>query len=242
MRRLAQMEREFKELERRVQKLKQIEKELSTLDAERFKSDILKIKSELKDLDRVDEVERELSSLRKKIKKEIEDLISDTEIIINDAIHLATEAKSSDWLIALEALRQDISYFCREFDSDKISYVDAMTCILKTKKRAEVLSTPPKKDSGKPVEELSLEEIAYLSLGVSRNASSYEILGISHNADKKEVKKIYRDKMKDWHEDRFNGERSKTLSSEINKIINNAKGLPINNLSKLTFFESVDIS
>lgn len=223
MRRLAQMEREFKELERRVQTLKQIEKELSTLDAEGFKSDILKIKSELKDLDRVDEAEKELSSLRKKIKEEIEVLISDTEIIINDAIHLATEAKSSDWLIALEVLRREISYFYGEFDSDKISYVDAMASILKTKERAEVLSNPPKKDSGKPVKELSLEDLAYRNLHVSRNASSYEILGISNNADKKEVKKAYRDKIDGWHGDRFRNKKDNEMVSEISKIINNAK-------------------
>ena len=67
MKYFSKMEYEFKELEMKINRLKNIEKELKALDIKGFESDNIRIKSMLKDPDRVDEIEREFRSLENKI-------------------------------------------------------------------------------------------------------------------------------------------------------------------------------
>jgi len=67
MKYFSKMEYEFKELEIKINRLKKIEKELNALYIIGFESDNIRIKSMLKDPDRVDEIEREFRSLENKI-------------------------------------------------------------------------------------------------------------------------------------------------------------------------------
>lgn len=205
------MECEFEELEREVQKLEQIEKELNSLDAKDvkdFESDAFKIKSKLKDLDSVDEVETEFSSLKRKIKEkkererrireeeerrrkerereEIKDIIYETGNIIKNAILDATDAEDSLWLSALKILQVDFINFSQEFDAGEILYMDAKARILDLKEQAEVLSKPPFK------EEMPEES----------KPNYYDIFGIKHDATQEQIKALYKKLTLIYHPDR----------------------------------------
>ncbi len=62
-------DRKFKEYEMKIQKLKEIEKDFQSLNTEGFESEVKAIKSKLKDPKKVDEIERDITTLKKKIKE-----------------------------------------------------------------------------------------------------------------------------------------------------------------------------
>ncbi len=62
--------REFKENEKKIQRLKQLEEELKSLDTTGFENEVRSILSKIKDPDKVNQVEEEISELKKKIEKE----------------------------------------------------------------------------------------------------------------------------------------------------------------------------
>lgn len=208
MKQFYKMEHEFKELERKINRLKKIEIELSTLDLKGFESDTIRIKLRLKDLDMVDEVEREFTSLKNKIDEkkkqerrqreedkqrrkeregnEIKNLIYQTENIIKKTMLNATNTKDSLWLSALRTLRVDFLDFSQEFGNGRISYTDAKSRILYLKEQAEVLSTPPE---GEISEEAKAEE------------TYYDVLSVSPNVSQDEIKRAYHRKVKEYHPD-----------------------------------------
>ncbi|RLF92307.1 hypothetical protein DRN52_08290, partial [Thermococci archaeon] len=63
------IESKLRDYENRIQRLKRIERELDSLDTEGFESEVIAIKSKLKDPKKVEVVERELSELKLKIEK-----------------------------------------------------------------------------------------------------------------------------------------------------------------------------
>ena len=67
MRDISQIERKLREYEAEILNLKKIERELNSLNTEGFESEAQSIKSKLKDLSRVAEVEKEFSELKQKI-------------------------------------------------------------------------------------------------------------------------------------------------------------------------------
>lgn len=210
MRRSVQIDNEFKELEEKIQKSKQIEKELSSLEVKGFEPDILKIKSELKYLDIIDQIEMEFKWLKNRIsekreqerrqreeeegrreereRSEIKKLIYQTENIIKKAIRDATNIKDSLWLSALRTLEADLLVLTQQFTNGEISYIDAKFRILDLKEQAEVLSTPP------PKEEMFKE-------AKSEDETYYDILGVDHNVSQDKIKGAYFKKMKECHPD-----------------------------------------
>jgi hypothetical protein len=110
MRDLSQIERELREYERKIQRLKQLERELNSLDTKGFENEVRSIKSKIKDPDRVNQVEREISALKQKIepkerkRKEAGEVIDAAKsaiqkaksfnLAVSDAERLLNEAKS----------------------------------------------------------------------------------------------------------------------------------------------------
>jgi len=67
MKNLNEMVQEFKEFEGKIQKLRQLESKLNTLDAKGFDSEVQSIRAKLKKPQAVEDVARELDSLKRKI-------------------------------------------------------------------------------------------------------------------------------------------------------------------------------
>lgn len=201
MKHFSKIEYEFKELELKIYRLKKIEKELNALNIKGFESDTIKIKSRLKDLDMVDEVEKEFVSLKNKInekkkqdreqceeneqkrkereRNEIKSLVYETESIIKKAISNATNAKNPFFLSGLIHLQADFQKFFQEFEIGRISLMDAKSRILDFMDEAKTLRTP-------------LEEKTY-----------YDILNVNPNASQDEIRKAFHRKSLKYHPDKI---------------------------------------
>jgi len=199
MKNFSKIEYEFKELELKIYRLKKIEKGLNALDIKGFESDTIKIKSRLKDLDMVDEVEKEFVSLKNKINEkkrqykeqyeenkqkrkerelnEIKNLIHETENIIEEGKYNATNAKNPFFLSGLIHLQADFQKFYQEFEIGRISFMNAKSRVLDFMDKAKTLRTP-------------LEEKTY-----------YDILDINLNASQDEIRKAFRRKSLKYHPD-----------------------------------------
>ena len=69
MKDISQMEREFEEYERKIQRLKELEAELISVNTEGLESEANAIKSKLKDPKKVEEIEKNIATLKVKIKE-----------------------------------------------------------------------------------------------------------------------------------------------------------------------------
>lgn len=201
MKNFSKIEYEFKELELKIYRLKKIEKELNALDIKGFEPDTIKIKSRLKDLDMVDEVEKEFVSLKNKINEkrkqdreqceeneqkrkereqnEIKSLIYETEKIIEEGKYNATNAKNPFFLSGLIHLQADFQKFFQEFEIGRISLMDAKSRVLDFMDQAKTLRTP-------------LEEKTY-----------YDILDVNPNASQDEIRKAFHRKSLKYHPDKI---------------------------------------
>lgn len=137
---------------------------------------------------REEEEMRQIEEQRRKEQErnEIKNLIDETKIIIEKAIHDATKANDSLWLSALKLLQFDFLDFAQEFESGDFSYKEDMARLLDLKEQAEVLSTPP------PKEEIQEHH----------KPNYYEILGITRDATPKQIKEIYRKLSLIYHPDK----------------------------------------
>ena len=61
MRDLDLIKRKFEEYERKIQRLKELERELNFLDTKGFENEVRAIRSKIKDPNKVNQVEREIS-------------------------------------------------------------------------------------------------------------------------------------------------------------------------------------
>jgi len=213
MKHFSKIEYEFKELELKICRLKKIEKELNALDIKGFESDTIKIKLRLKDLDVVDEIEKEFVSLKNKIaekkkqdrkkreeekqkkeekeRDEIKNLIYETEKIIGEGIYIARNAKNQLILSGLKCLKADLKKIIQEIEIGRISLMDAKSRIVSLKEDAEVLSTSPEEGI---TGDAKTEKTYYDILGISSNASQNEIRKAFH----RESLKCHPDKIPSW--------------------------------------------
>jgi len=186
---LLENELKFEDYKKRIECLEKLEIELNSLDVKGFESEVLLIRQKLKDPNKIEMIESEISSLRRKIKGKIEILIHEAETIIKKAMHDAIKAKKSFWLSALEIFRADFLNFSQEFESGGIPLKAAVADALRLREEADALSIPPLEEG------ISKEE--------RTKENHYDTLGVSSKASQDEIKSAYRKKTKEYHPDRI---------------------------------------
>ena len=91
MKDISQLEREFEEYEKRIRRLKELGVELNSLNIEGLESETNAIKSKLKDPNKVEEIEKDIATLKVKI-KERKEWKKTTPGLFDTAQRLANEA------------------------------------------------------------------------------------------------------------------------------------------------------
>jgi DnaJ-domain-containing protein 1 len=142
-------------------------------------------------------------------REEIINLIHQTEDIIQKAVCDATNTENSLWLSALLIIQQDFRNLCQAFEDGGLSHTDAKARFLDFREQADLLSIPPPKEE---TTEESKKEPTY-----------YEVIGVDPNASQEQIKKAYRDKLKQYHPDIFMNqpewvrEQAEKMSKKLNE-------------------------
>lgn len=179
----------LRDYESKIQKLKQFETDLQQLDMKEFDYDIISIKKKFKNPYKVDEIESNLSALKKEIKLKIEILVEKTDNEIKNAVRAATKAKNSQRLSSLEIMQEDFLEYSKDLESSEISYRDAMNKIKDLYNQAVTLNVPPeKKFETQPI--IQTEKPNY-----------YEIFNIKQNATQDQIKKMFKRLSLAYHPD-----------------------------------------
>jgi len=188
----------LRDYESKIQKLKQFETDLQQLDMNEFDYDmdmnefdydIISIKKNFKNPYKVDEIESNLSALKKRIKLKIEKLVEKTDNEIKNAVRAATKAKNSQRLSSLQILQEDFLEYSKDLESSETSYRDAMNKIKDLYNQAVTLNVPPEK-------KFETQTIIQIE-----KPNYYEIFNIKQNATQDQIKKMFKRLSLAYHPD-----------------------------------------
>jgi len=143
---------------------------------------------------------------KEKEKKEIEELVIETNGLIKSFISKATDGIIIGGLKIFEA---ELSNIYNSFKLNKISYIDAKKQILELIDEIKKLGTSREKTTEKTPKE-----------------TYYDILGVDCNANQDEIKKAYKEIIKKFHSDGYyhlKNEWAKKMAEEMAKKINVAR-------------------
>lgn len=135
---------------------------------------------------------------------EINNLVFETEELIKNVIFVANDPMV---LSELKILQIELFNLSQDVKSNRISCADAKTNILNLISQVKILSTRTPEKEQAPKE------------------TYYDLLGIKPNALQEEIKRAYRNKMKEYHPDKFENhseEWVKKRADEMCKRINEA--------------------
>ena len=143
---------------------------------------------------------------KEKEEKMIEELVIETNGLIKSAI-----SKTTDGVIiaSLKLCEAELSNVYNDFDSNKISYIDARKHILELRDDIRKMGTSREKTTEKSPKE-----------------TYYDILGVDCNASQDEIQKAYLEIIKKFHSDTYNhlkNEWAKKIAEETSKKINVAR-------------------
>ena len=181
---------DFKIYESKIYKLKKLEKDLLSMELKGFDYEIISIKKKLKNLNKIDEIKTDLSTLRIRIKRKIEKLIDETDKEIKMAICSSTEASDSKRLSALKILQADLIDFSRNFESGGLSSKETMEKVEELYNQAIVLHIPGNKKT-KISNSKKIETQNY-----------YNILNVKPNATQEQIKKMFKRLSLAYHPDK----------------------------------------
>jgi len=148
--------------------------------------------------------------------KEFESMVLGVESLIEYTMPTVTDPII---LGGLKSLQGELLRISQTFYSGSISYEEAMVKILALWQQAEILSQPSPKET------------------------YYDILGITSYATQDEIKKAYRDKIKEYHPDKFTNEPDwvKKQAEEMSKKLNEASGVLQNSNRKKEYDEEIGL-
>ena len=179
----------LRDYESKIQKLKQLKKDLKQLDVKEFDYDIILIKKKFRNPYKVDDIESDLSALKKRIRLIIEKLVEKTDNEIKNAVDAATTSKNSKWLRYLKILQEDFLKYSKDLGSVDISYKDAMSKIKDLYNQAVTPNVSPKKKfKTSPINRIEKQNY-------------YEIFNIKPNATQDQIKKMFRRLSLAYHPD-----------------------------------------
>jgi len=179
----------LRDYESKIQKLKQFKTDIQQLEIKEFDYDIISIKKKFKNPYKVDDIESDLSALKKRIKLKIEKLVEKTDNEIKNAVHVATKAKNSQQLSYLKILQEDFLKYSKDLGSVEISYKDAMSKIKDLYNQAVTLNVPPEKKFEAPF------------INCIEKPNYYEIFNIKSNATQDQIKKMFKRLSLAYHPD-----------------------------------------
>jgi hypothetical protein len=176
--------------ESKIQKLKQFKTDLKQLDIKEFDYDIISIKKKFRNPYNIDDIESDLSALKKRIKLKIEKLVEKTDNEIKNAVHAASKLKNSPQLSYLKILQEAFLKYSKDLGSVDISYKDALSKIKDLYNQAVTLNVR----SGKKFETPPINQI--------EKQNYYEIFNIKPNATQDQIKKMFRRLSLAYHPDK----------------------------------------
>lgn len=179
----------LKDFESKIQKLKQFETDIQQLDMIEFDYDIITIRKKFKNPYKVDDIESDLSALKKRIKLKIEKLVEKTDNEIKNAVHAATKENNSQRLNFLKILQDDFLKYSKDLGSIEISYKDAMSKIKDLYNQAIMLNVSPEKKFETP------------HINQIEKPNYYEIFNIKPNATQEQIKKMFKRLSLAYHPD-----------------------------------------
>jgi hypothetical protein len=184
----------LRDYEYKIQKIKQFEKDIQQFEKKEFikdfNYDIFSIKKKLKNPYKVDEIESDLSALKKRINLKIDDLIKKTDNKIKNNINISLKTKNPQQLRTLKTLQEKFLDYTKDIASIKAPYIDTINKIKEFYNQAETLNVPPEEEFETP----SLDQIEKLNF--------YEIFNITPSATQDQIKKMFKRLTLAYHPDR----------------------------------------
>jgi len=180
----------LRETENKINALAKIESELNSFPTGVIDHEIDSIKEKLKNPENLELIQEEIQILIKVFYKKVENLITETDHLIQKAELKATRSEDQLWLTGVKFLKQDLYRFKEKHKTVNINYQNIWVQIKNLKDQAVNYQKPPdvKKEDRKESKE--------------HGKDNYAILGVTYNASLEDIKKARNKKMM-FHRDRY---------------------------------------
>jgi len=192
-----------KEMQEKIERISAVIEGLEKLDIRGYEKElwtkISKLKNSPGSIKEIEHLLEEITKQREKERKEIEKLASEIEKLVE---RINPGIKNPEFLAALKVITElELPKILEQFQDGEIFYSETKEKLLTLQEQVEILST-----------------------NIPEEESYYQILGVSEDASPKEIKKAYREKIKDYHPDQFQGSKKWVIeeAEEMTEKINEA--------------------
>ena len=192
-----------KEMQEGIERISAVIKGLEKLDIRGYEKElwikISKLKNSPGSIKEIGHLLEEITKQREEERKEIEKLASEIKKLIE---RVSSGIKNPEFLAALKVIiGLELPEILEQFQDGEILYPETKEKLLTLQEQVEILSA-----------------------NIPEEESYYQILGVSEDASPKEIKKAYREKIKDYHPDQFQGSKKWVIeeAEEMTEKINEA--------------------